>query len=119
MLRRADMAATVARLFAVAGDLAQAATLIRSDPAPYDPADGTTGVPTVSASTCTVLFDRATRPRFSLLEGIEAAPGEQMAWLHSAAFAPEVGDHLEVAGRRRVISAVGNLHDLLFVVVCK
>ncbi len=119
MPRRADLAATVARLFAAAGDLAQAATLIRSEPGVYDPATGAAGMPTTNASSCTVLFDQAARPRFSLLDGLEAGPGEQMAWLHGATFAPRAGDRLAVGGSSRVVNAVGNLHDLLFVLVCK
>ncbi len=106
MPSRAELSATVRRLFAAAGDLVHPATLSRATPADYDPETGAPAAPETAETACSALFDHAVRPRFDLLDGIEIADGEIVVWLSGAGFAPQGGDRLAIDGTVRAVRAV-------------
>lgn len=121
MASRSQIAETVSRLFAAAGDVVRPASVIRSTPGGYDPAAGGPGAPVVATTAASALFDHAARPRFGLVEGLATSPNQESIWLAGCAFAPLPGDRLVIDGTTRVVEAAHNLFeaDALFLVVAE
>jgi hypothetical protein len=109
MARRGQIAETVNRLFAAAGDVVRPATVTRSTPGAYDPANGGPGAPVVASTSASALYDHAARPRFGLVDGLTVAPNQENLWLAGCGFAPAPGDVITIDGTQRVIRAA---HDL-------
>lgn len=121
MLRRSQIAETVNRLFAAAGDVVRPATLSRCTPGAYDPARGGPGEPLVSISSARALFDHAARPRFGLVDGLVVSPNQETVWLAGCGFAPLPGDTLSIDGTARVIQSAHDLFEAgaLYLVVAE
>ncbi|GEM_PF-2589319 len=121
MARRSQIAATVTRLFAAAGDVVRPATVSRSTAASYDPTMGGPGEPTVSITIGSALFDHAARPRFGLVDGLTVSANQEALWLSGCAFAPQPGDRITIDGTTRVIQSAQDLFEIgaLFLIVAE
>jgi hypothetical protein len=103
MPSRQQIAATVARLFAAAGEVVRPATLSRGTAGTYDPASGGPGETGVTASAAMVLFDTNARPRFGLADGLAIPPSQELLWVTGCSFAPQAGDTITIDGITRTI----------------
>lgn len=112
MPRRRQIAATVARLFSAAGDVARPAVISRGVPGAYDPALGGPGEATVNSSAALVLFDANARPRFGLADGLTVLPNQELLWATGCGFAPQAGDTITIDGTTRTIQDAVDLFHL-------
>lgn len=121
MARRSQIADTVSRLFAAAGDVVRPATVSRSSTGTYDPASGGPGEPTVTTTTASALFDHAARPRFGLVDGLTVSANQEALWLSGCGFAPQPGDRVIIDGTVRVIQSAQDLFEIgaLFLIVAE
>lgn len=108
MGRRADLAATVQRALAQAGDVVRVVSLSRSETGTYDPESGMPDAPAVSESGGLAFFGTGGR-RPVEAEGLVIEPEDAVLWLAAVDFAPRPGDILTIDGRERTLRGVEDL----------
>jgi len=108
MAARGDLAATVRRALAQAGDVVRLATLTRREPGAYDPRSGEPGVPAVSECGGLAFFGRSGRLPAEA-DGLVIEPEDAVLWLAAVDFAPLPGDTVTIDGRARVLRGVEDL----------